>query len=74
MTQLVYLSLEDTEVTDAGLVHLKGLTRLGKGPESEFPPYRPGWERGGLNLSSTQVTLEGIAELKEALPDLPVWR
>jgi hypothetical protein len=28
MTSLEYLSLENTQVTDAGLEHLKGLTRL----------------------------------------------
>jgi len=38
-------------VTDAGLVHLKGLTQLRT-----------------LNLSLTQITDAGVAELKKSLP------
>ena len=73
LTQLVYLSLEDTQITDAGLVHLKGLTRLRTGPD-EFPLHAAVWIRGGLDLTGTQVTEKGIAELNEALPGRPAWR
>jgi hypothetical protein len=74
LTQLVYLSLLDTQVTDAGLVHLKGLTRLGTGPAYYLDPTAPYWKRGGLDLEGTQVTDNGIAELKKSLPDVRAWR
>ena len=55
MTQLEDLELSDTQVTDAGLTHLKGLSRL---------TY--------LNLKGTKVTIQGIKELQEALPNCDI--
>ena len=45
------------DLTDAGLVHIKGLTKL-----------------GNLDLSFSQVTRAGIAELKKALPKCNIGR
>jgi len=55
-------------------VHLKGLSRLGTGDPYYLKPRAPVWERGGLDLTGTQVTEKGIAELNEALPGRPAWR
>ena len=45
------------DLTDAGLVHIKGLTKL-----------------GNLDLSFSQVTRAGVAELKKALPKCNIGR
>lgn len=50
------LDLSRTKISDAGLVHLKGLTSL---------TY--------LNLSATEVTKEGVEELKAALPNCQIF-
>jgi tetratricopeptide (TPR) repeat protein len=47
--------LNDTQVTDAGLKHLKGLRRLQH-----------------LGLVRTQITNNGVAELKRALPNIEI--
>ena len=44
--------LSNTQVSDAGLVHLKGLSGL-----------------GFLDLDQTQVTVGGVQELGQALPN-----
>jgi hypothetical protein len=49
--------LNQTQVTDAGLTHLSGLTQL---------QY--------LNLSDTQVTAVGVAQLQNALPNCKIIR
>jgi hypothetical protein len=48
--------LEFTQVTDAGLAHLKGLTKLNY-----------------LTASRTHVTVAGLNELKQALPNLTTF-
>ena len=58
MTGLKRLDLKTTRITDAGLLHLTGLTRL---------------EHLDLAFSTT-ITDAGIASLKEALPALEIKR
>ena len=59
LTHLRLLCLFDTQVTDAGLEHLKGLTR---GLET-------------LELSGTRVTDEGVKSFRQASAKLqnPPW-
>ena len=75
------LCLEDTQVTDAGLKHLKRLPKLSwlelgntKVTDAGLEHLRSltGLER--LHLDGTQVTDAGVNELKRALPNLEVER
>jgi hypothetical protein len=50
-------TIDRTLVTDGGLPHLKGLTKLRV-----------------LDLTRTQVSDKGVADLKQALPDAEIVR
>ena len=64
-------------MSDAGLVHLKGLTNLGVLRLKDTNVTDAGLVHLGgltslgiLDLNDTAVTDRGVAELKKALPDL----
>ena len=76
MTHLNVLMLSGTQVTDAGLVHLKGLNELGvlqldrtQITDAGLTNLEGLSELSGLNLSQTLVTDEGMVHLK-AMPSL----
>ena len=57
LTTIASLDLSGTQVTDAGLVRLKGLKRLSE-----------------LTLSFTKVTDAGEKKLRQARPNLKIYR
>jgi len=73
--EIVEVYLSNTQVTDVGLVHLKGLRKLDRLHLTGTQVTDAGLEhlKGLTNLEwlylrSTQVTDAGVAELKKALP------
>ena len=64
LSALEELHLYNSEVTDEGLAHLKGVSRL-----------KRLHLHGGATVfyGGTDVTQQGIDELKEAIPSLLVW-
>ena len=82
MTNLETLGLSGCEqITDAGLVHLKGLTNL----QSLFLMKTQITDAGlvhlkeltnlqDLNLIETPITDSGVAELQKALPNCLIFR
>lgn len=58
LENLIYLDLSGMPITDAGLAHVHGLTRLGRLVVQQCPG----------------VTDEGVAKIKAALPDIKVER
>ena len=69
----------DTKITDAGLVHLKGLTKLKKLRLDGTQVTDAGLEHltglaslSELNLAGTRVTETGMIDLKQALPRLRI--
>ena len=78
--QLKNFELRDSQVTDAGLVHLKGLTKLRELYLDETKVTDAGLEhlagltnlQKGLNLTLTQITDAGVAELQKALPNCDI--
>ena len=57
--EVIDVSLNGTDVTDAGLVHLKGLTKL------------QAFKIGGFGQ---EITDAGIADLQKALPDCKIYK
>ena len=77
--EVVEVSLRGTKITDAGLVHLKGLTELQKLNLSRSNITDAGLVhlKGltglvALDVGNTKITDAGIAELKKALPKCSV--
>ena len=79
--EVVRVSLADTKITDAGLVHLKGLTELQSlsmgGVGSQITDAGLVHLKGlsslqTLDLRFTQITDQGIADLKKALPNCKI--
>ena len=75
LTQLQWLSLIGTEVSDAGLENLKGLTQLrrldlrGTKVSDAGLGHLKGLTRlQGLNLNGTKASDAGVGKLKRALP------
>jgi hypothetical protein len=79
MKNLESLMMQDTPITDAGLVHLRGLTSL---RELHVQNTAVG-DKGLIHLEglsnlkdlqiwNTQVTEEGLQQLEQAIPDLIV--
>ena len=78
---IVEVNLWNTQITDAGLVHLEGLTSL-----RTLHLYNTQITDAGLvhlqgltslqdlNLSDTKITDAGVAKLKEALPNCEISR
>ena len=71
------VGLGDNEITDDGLIHLKGLTKLERlGIQKSAVTDRGLKHLEGLKslknlwISGTQVTRAGVRELRTALPDL----
>ena len=76
---VVYLN--DTQVTDAGVVHLGGLTSLRflhlnntQITDAGLVHLKALTSLQVLSLDNTQVTDAGVAKLKEALPDCRISR
>ena len=78
MTNLETLSLVNTQITDAGLQHLKGLTKL-----RELRLYTQITDAGlehlegltnleSLFLGGTHLTDEGVKQLGKALPNCDI--
>ena len=68
--------LSDTQIADAGLVHLSGLTSLGalflnntQITDAGLAHLKGLTSLLYLHLENTQITDAGVAKLKEALPD-----
>ena len=59
LTKLRILELYYTKITDAGLVHLEGMTKL----QFQY-----------LNLNYTKVTAAGVTKLKALLPKCMIKR
>lgn len=82
LTGLEYLSLESTKATDTDVAHLAGLVKLthldlGYNPDVTDAALKhlTGLRRlTGLRLYKTQVTDDGAAELKTALPKFVVGK
>ena len=81
LTNLSELDLNGTHVTDAGLAHLKGLTKIASLYLTTLRSPTPGWYISKawptsrmLYLYGTRVTDAGINELKQALPSLTIVR
>jgi len=83
MTALEHLLLRETAVTDAGLAHLSGLTRLKalalsgtRVTDTGLRQLRGLPELKELYIASpgAHVTDAGLADLKEALPELRIYR
>ena len=75
------LDLSATKVTDAGLVHLEGLTQLQtlnlgatSITDAGLAHLEGLTQLHELDLSSTKVTDAGVAELKKALPEVAIVR
>ena len=70
LTSLQTLNLSDTQVTDAGLAYLQGLTRLKRlalGPkitDAGLAHVRGLTQLGGLNLYGPRITDAGLVHLK----------
>ena len=61
---LIHLDLSDSQITDADLLHLKGLTKLETIHLKNTDDY-PG---------ETKITDAGVAELRKALPGCQILR
>ena len=75
-SRVLGLSIHGTLITDAGLVHLKGLTKLQELHLNETKVTDAGLahlkrlaELQTLLLGGTSITDRGIAELQQALPN-----
>jgi Leucine-rich repeat (LRR) protein len=80
LTGLQELTLEDAQVTDAGLAYLRGLTSLASLDLTGTQITDAGLEdlKGLttlhlLDLRDTRLTNEGIRELQEALPKCELY-
>jgi hypothetical protein len=81
MTQLRYLDLHNTKITDAGMVHLKGLTQLTglslwgtKVTDAGLANLRGLSQLRDIDLNGTEVTDAGAKDLEKALPKVKIWR
>jgi Leucine-rich repeat (LRR) protein len=81
LTQLVFLALDNTQVTDVGLEHLQGLSGLQQLNLSSTKVTDTGLKHlqgltqlRRLDLTSTKVTDAGVAQLKKALPSINIHR
>ena len=79
--ECLILRLRNTEVTDTGLKHLKGLKNLEKLELDNTQVTDAGLEHlkgvrdlEKLYLDNTQVTDAGVNELREALPNCQISR
>ena len=79
--EVVELSLHDTKITDAGLVHLKGLTNLQnldligtKVTDAGLVHLKDLTNLQLLRLEDTQVTDAGLAAMKQTLPNCQVTK
>ncbi len=79
--QLEELFLDDTQITDAGLKHLKGLSALrrlqldGTQVRDAGLEHLKGLARlQHLTLHKTQVTDAGVQKLQQALPHCAIYR
>jgi len=75
LTQLQFLSLSESRVTDAGLAHLKGMARLEtlwlggtQVTDAGLVHLRGLTSLTSAMLCRTQVTAAGVANLQHALP------
>ncbi|MCY2995297.1 MAG: hypothetical protein NTY19_46660 [Planctomycetota bacterium] len=75
------LDLSSTKVTDAGLIHLEGLTQLQtlnlgstSITDAGLAHLKGLTKLQELDLSSTKVTDAGVAELKKVLPKVKIER
>jgi hypothetical protein len=76
LTKMWLLTLDDTKVTDAGLVHLKEMTGLedwlglsGTQVTNDGLQHLTGFTKlRSLNLIRTRVTAAGVQDLQAALP------
>jgi len=68
--------LYNTQITDAGLVHLAGLTSLQElfVTDAGLVHLKGLTSLQTLGLGNTQVTDAGVAKLKEALPNCEISR
>ena len=82
LTSLRELRLQNTNITDAGLAHLKGLIKLKdlrlsrtKITDAGLVHLKGLTKLKELRLMQTQITAEGVNELKQALPNCRIiWR
>ncbi len=79
LPNLKWLNLNNTKITDAGLVHLKGLTNLKvlwledtKITDAGLVHLKGLTNLKRLYLWNTKVTDAGVQELKKALPDCEI--
>ena len=70
------VDLNDTQITDGGLVHLKGMTKLQvlalkrtKVTDAGLVHLKGLTSLKTVDVAETQVTDAGVAELQKALPD-----
>ena len=79
--EVVEVSLELTKITDAGLVHLKGLTELqslsmggygSKITDAGLVHLKGLTKLQVLRLAGTKITDAGVAELQQALPNCEI--
>ena len=78
--EVVEVDLYGTQITDAGLVHLKGLTNLQtlnldgtKITDAGLVHLKGLTSLETLSLNRTKVTDTGVAELQKALPDCKIY-
>jgi len=78
---LVSVDLSDTKVSDAGLVHLKGLTKLQslslistKVTDAGLVHLKGLTKLQSLNLSFSKVTDAGVKDLQTALPKCKIQK
>lgn len=78
-TDLVMLSARGTDITDAGLAHLRGLNALSRLNIADTPVTDDGLRHlegiaslQKLDVEGTGVTQAGIERLQQALPDLEI--
>ena len=79
--EVVEVNLERTQITDAGLVYLKGMTRLTELGLANTQITDAGLEHlkdltslTTLGLDGTKITDAGLAEIKAALPNCDIYR
>ena len=81
LSELVWLDINDTKLTDRGLIHLAGLTNLERLRLDDTQVSDAGLVHLAklqrlktINLHRTQVTDEGIHQLQKAIPGLDIIR